>query len=95
MKTEESGVSHAAVMVKANTMYNLISTDPSQAFSAYLHTTFQKLNSGYQYTKGVNIGHIGELVTLYYFDRKDEFFDLHLFNPECVFNSNPQALEHT
>ena len=60
MKTE-SGVSHAAVMVKADTMYNLMSTDPDQAFSAYLYTTYQLIED-YLYTKGVNIGHKGELI---------------------------------
>ena len=60
MKTEGSGVSHAAVMVEPDTMYNLISTDPNQAFSAYLYTTDQRIED-YQYTKGVNIGHRGEI----------------------------------
>ena len=68
MKTEESGVSHVSVMVEANTTYSLISTIPSQAFFAYMYTTYELCNSVYQYTKGVNIGHIGELVTLYYFN---------------------------
>ena len=63
MMTKESGVSHAAVMVEADTSYNLISTDPDQAFSAYLYTTHQQIED-YQYTKGVNIGHRCELILL-------------------------------
>ena len=59
MKTEESGVSHAAVMVEPDTMYNLISKDSDQAFSAYLYTTWQQIYD-YQYTKGVNIGYRGK-----------------------------------
>ena len=72
VKTEESGVSHAAVMVQANTTYRLISTDPSQAFSANLYTTKQRLR-GYRYTKGVGICNAGELITLDCFDRKHKF----------------------
>ena len=61
MKTEESGVSHAAVMVEPDTMYNLITTDPNQAFSAYLYTTYQRISDS-QYCKGVNIGHRGKMI---------------------------------
>ena len=58
MKTEASGVSHAAVMVEPDTMYSLITTDQSQAFSAYLYTTGQLIHD-YQYNKGGNIGYKG------------------------------------
>ena len=67
MKTEESGVSHAAVMVEADTVYSLISTDPSQAFTANLYTTYHRTYDYNRYTKGASIG---ELITLNYFDRK-------------------------
>ena len=60
MKTEQNGVSHAAVMVETDALYNIITTDPTQAFAAYIYTTHQR---GYdiQYTKGVNIGYNGKL----------------------------------
>ena len=63
VKTEESEVSHAAVMVEPDTMYNLISTDPSQGFSAYLYTTHQQIY-GDQFSKGVNMGHKGKLTPI-------------------------------
>ena len=66
MKTEESGVSHAAVMVEADMLYNLITTDPNQAFSAYLYSTFQRIQQ-YRYTKGVNIGYEGTFMSHDYF----------------------------
>ena len=70
MKTEESGVSHAAVVVQPDTVYNLISTDPSQAFAAYIYTTYQRTYD-FRYTKGVSIGYTGELIILYYFRAAD------------------------
>ena len=45
-------------MLEPNTVYNLITTEHSQAFAAYIYTTNQRIWED-QYTKGVNMGYSG------------------------------------
>ena len=90
MKSEDSGVSHASVMVKADTIYNLITTDPSQAFSAYLFTTHHEIED-YQYTKGVNIGYKGMFMSHDYFPRKRVCKGAHSAWPSSEVNVDTQV----
>ena len=53
------GVSHATIMLESNTIYNLMTTEVYQSFSAYLYTTFQRIRNT-RHSKGVNIGYTGK-----------------------------------